>query len=85
MEESQESEQSLEESEEKLHAVESDQSQNPDGEKEGTTQGVGKILSDKEMAVQDAEKLLRSIEDKIGRYHIRRKDIEERSSNGNGW
>ena len=37
------------------------------------------------MAIQDAEKLLRSTEDKIGRYHIRRKDVEERQGNGNDW
>ena len=43
------------------------------------------VISQEEIKVQKAEKLIRSVEDQIGRYYIRKKDIQERTDNGNEW
>ncbi|NRA63506.1 MAG: hypothetical protein HRU19_03435 [Pseudobacteriovorax sp.] len=50
-----------------------------------SSETFGEPVSEKDVRIQDAEKLLRSVGDRVGRYHIRRKDVQERSDNGNEW
>ena len=66
----------------------------PDGEsfKKGDEGGEEKmqnrkILSQGELEKQDAEKLIRSVEDKMSRYLFRQQDLEKggQSANGNDW
>ncbi len=55
------------------------------GSKGATKEVEKRNISAQEIEIQKAEKLLRGVKDGIGRYYIRKKDIQERTDNGNEW